>query len=301
MSAEIRTGAYAQLGNGIRLHYASCGEPGRPLLLCLHGFPEYWAAWEGVLPAFGEQYYAVAPDLRGFNLSSQPPDVNAYRAREIVGDLVQFVRVLGYERAFVAAHDWGGAVAWQLAISHREVVTRLVMLNSPHPVVFARELAGNVAQRSASEYMNWLRAPGSEAALAKDNFALLERLLRHMESPDSRWFTPELAARYREAWAHGLTGGVNYYRASPLYPPSAGDPGAAALRLDPADFMVRVPVLVLWGMRDVALLPALLEGLDAVVPELTIERLDRATHWLIHEDPQFVAKRVLAFFDAVQV
>jgi pimeloyl-ACP methyl ester carboxylesterase len=298
MPAAIRTGNYAELPHGIRLHYASCGKAGRPLLLCLHGFPEYWGAWEEVLPAFGDRHFAVAPDLRGFNLSSQPADVKAYRAREIVADVLALIRALGYRNAFVVAHDWGGAIAWQLAIAHPDVVARLVMLNSPHPIPFARELAGNPAQREASEYMNWLRAPGSEGALASDDFALLERFLRHSQRADRAWLTPERAARYRQAWAHGLTGGVNYYRASPLYPPSANDPGAAALQLDPAAFVVRVPTLVLWGMQDPALLPALLDGLDDVVPDLTIERLDRATHWLVHEEPQFIANRVLAFFDA---
>ena len=104
--------------------------------------------------------------------------------------------------------------------------------------------------------------------------------------------------RYKEVWSRGLTGGLNYYRASPLYPPTDADPGARALRLDPADFVVRVPTLVLWGMRDLALLPALLDGLDELVPDLQIERLPHATHWLVHEEPQLVAGRVLEFVAA---
>ena len=113
----ITTGQYADLGNGIRLHYASCGERSRPLVLFLHGFPEYWGAWEELLPSFADTHFAVAPDLRGFNLSSQPTEVAAYRAREIVGDLERFVAHLGFDRAIVVAHDWGGAVAWQWAIA----------------------------------------------------------------------------------------------------------------------------------------------------------------------------------------
>lgn len=294
----IATGQFAELPKGITLHYASCGETGRPLLLCLHGFPEYWAAWEDVLPAFGAEHYAVAPDLRGFNLSSQPGEVAAYRAREIVGDLLHLIRALGYERATVVAHDWGGAAAWQLAIARPDVVERLVVLNSPHPIPFARELAHNPAQQAASAYMNWLRTPGSEQALAENDFARLEGFLRGMQRPDAPWLTDARLARYKEAWTRGLAGGVNYYRASPLYPPAANDPGPRALQLDPSAFVVRRPTLVLWGLRDTALLPALLDGLAELVPELAIERLNRATHWLVHEEPQFVARRVLDFVAA---
>jgi pimeloyl-ACP methyl ester carboxylesterase len=294
----IATGNFAELPNGITLHYASCGEPGRPLLLCLHGFPEYWAAWEDVLPAFGTDFYAVAPDLRGFNLSSQPGDVAAYRAREIVGDLLYLIRALGYERAAVVAHDWGGAAAWALAIARPDVVERLVVLNSPHPVPFARELANNPSQQAASAYMNWLRAPGAESHLAEGGFRRLEAFFLGMQRSETPWLTPQKLARYKQVWARGLSGGLNYYRASPLYPPTDGDPGACALRLDPTQFVVRVPTLVLWGMRDTALLPPLLDGLGEAVLELAIERLESATHWLVHEEPAFIANRVLDFVSA---
>ena len=117
----ITTGQYADLASGIRLHYASSGSRGLPLVLCIHGFPEYWGAWEDVLPHLGAWCYAVAPDLRGYNLSSQPAGVDAYRAREIVGDLIGLIGALGYERAHVVAHDWGGA--GRMATCHRAAAT----------------------------------------------------------------------------------------------------------------------------------------------------------------------------------
>jgi pimeloyl-ACP methyl ester carboxylesterase len=291
----IATGQYADLGNGIRLHYASCGERGQPLALFLHGFPEYWGAWEELLPRFGGTHYAVAPDLRGFNLSSQPTDVSAYRAREIVGDLERLVAQLGYERAVVVAHDWGGAVAWQWAIAKPERIEQLIVLNSPHPIPFARELVSNPAQQQASAYMNWLRAAGSEGALAKDGYARLDDFFRQMKRPDAPWYTAERAARYHAVWERGLTGGINYYRASPLYPPMATDPGPAALHLRPEDFRVRVPTLVIWGEADIALPVTLLDGLAELVDELTVCRLPRATHWLAHEEPGEVARLIREF------
>lgn len=291
----IAAGQFAELGNGIRLHYAACGERGRPLLLFLHGFPEYWAAWEDVMPLFAQTHFAVAPDLRGFNLSSQPTDVAAYRAREIVSDLDRLVTNLGYERATVVAHDWGGAVAWQWAISRPGRFDRLVSVNCPHPVPFARDLVARPEQQQASAYMNWLRAPGAETALAKDDFARLEGFFHAMRRDDAPWYTPGRAQRYREVWRRGLTGGLNYYRASPLYPPTADDPGPATLRLDPSDFRVRVPTLVVWGEADIALPVTLLDGLEAVVDDLTIRRLPKATHWLAHEEPGEIGAAIRAF------
>ncbi len=292
----VRVGDFAHLSNGTTLHYASCGRAGAPLALCLHGFPEYWAAWEDVIPLLARDHFVVAPDLRGFNLSSQPTAVASYRAREIVADLVLLIAALGYARARVAAHDWGGAAAWQLAIARPDLVERLAIVNSPHPIPFARELSVNDAQRAASQYMNWLRAAGSEVALAQDNFRRLLDFFARMARADAVWLTAERVERYRAVWRHGLAGGVNYYRASPIYPPEGDDPGPARLQLAAVDFMVRVPTLVLWGMADTALLPGLLAGLDELVPDLAIERRERATHWLLHEEPQFAGERINAFF-----
>lgn len=288
----ISSGHFASLPNGVRLHYARAGTPGATPLLLLHGFPEYWAAWEDVLPLLAEDFDAVAPDLRGFNLSSQPADVSAYRAREVIGDLAGLCDHLGWRRADVVAHDWGGAVAWQWAIAQAPRIGHLIMLNSPHPITFARELTYNPAQRAASEYMNWLRAPGSEIALAKDDFRAIEGFFTAMKGPGPHWYTAARAQRYREVWSRGLTGGVNYYRASPLHPMRAGQSLPA---LDPARFRIRVPTLVLWGDRDSALLPGLLDGIAELIDDVTIERLPRATHWLAHEEPQDVAEAIRAF------
>ena len=294
----IATGQYAELGHGIRLHYASCGESGRPLMLFLHGFPEYWGAWEELLPLAGATHWAVAPDLRGYNLSSQPTEVAAYRVREIVGDLERFVARLGVDRVVVVAHDWGGAVAWQWAIAQPRRIERLIVLNSPHPIPFARDLVASAAQQQASAYMNWLRAPGSEEALAKRDFAALDSFFLGMPRADAPWYTAERAARYREVWRRGLTGGVNYYRASPLYPPTAAEPGPAALQLRPADFRVRVPTLVIWGEGDFALPLRLLDGLDELVDDLAVRRMPRATHWLAHEEPDAIARSIRDFISA---
>lgn len=172
---SIRTGRFVEVQPGIRLHCAETGTPGAPLMLFLHGFPEFWYAWKDVLPAFADRWHAVAPDLRGFNLSSKPDEVKAYRADRLVADFDGLIRALGHERAVVVAHDWGGAAAWAFAIAKPERVSKLVILNAPHPVPFARLLGHDPAQQAASAYMNWLRRPGVEEALARDDFALFDR------------------------------------------------------------------------------------------------------------------------------
>lgn len=158
--AAITHPQFADLPNGTRLHYASAGRRGAPLMLFVHGFPEFWYAWEAQLAAFGDTHFAVAPDMRGYNLSSKPAEVDAYRPKPLVQDLEQFIAALGYDSAIVVAHDWGGAICWNLAIQHPERVARLVIVNSPHPWVFANALLSDPAQQAASAYMNWLRQPG---------------------------------------------------------------------------------------------------------------------------------------------
>ncbi|MEX2241974.1 MAG: alpha/beta hydrolase [Burkholderiales bacterium] len=274
--------------NGIRLHVARAGAG--PLILFLHGFPEYWGMWRPLLEYFGARgWCAVAPDLRGYNLSDKPAAVEAYRVKSLVADVLALAARYTKEKFVLVAHDWGGAVAWSVAISHPERLSRLVMLNSPHPYVFWRELCANPAQREASAYMTLFRLAKAERVLSANGYA---RLLA--------WF-PGLDPDYRrgllEAWSQpgALTGGLNYYRASPLYPPTADDPGPQKLQLKPEDFVVRVPTLVLWGERDPALLTGCLDGLEALVPDLKLVRVPEATHWIARERSERVIAEIEAF------
>lgn len=293
--AELTSGHYADLGEGIRLHYACAGRRGAPLMLFLHGFPEFWFAWRELLPHFGQRYFAVAPDLRGYNLSSKPEGVDAYKVGPLIGDIEGLIESLGYRDAIVVAHDWGGALAWSLAIARPQRVSRLVMMNSPHPVPFARALASDAAQQAASEYMNWLRKPGSEKALSADDFALMVRFFKGVS--DASWLDGPTLEAYKTAWGQpgALAGGINWYRASPLYPPIGDDPGARRLKLREQDFVVPMPTLLIWGERDQALLPILLDGIERVVPQLKLLRVPDATHWLVHEKPELIRAAIEDF------
>jgi pimeloyl-ACP methyl ester carboxylesterase len=280
----------------VRLHYVDAGDG--PLMLFVHGFPEFWYAWQHQLEEFSRDHHAAALDMRGHNLSGKPADANAYRPKHLVADLRRLIDHLGGRPAIVVAHDWGGAAAWNLAATHPEYIEKLVIINSPHPVTFARELRDNPAQQEASRYMNWLRRPGAAEKLLENDCARLAAMLSQSTS-DPRWLTPELLARYREAWTQpgAMDASLNFYRASPLHPPTPEEPGPAALQLDPAAFTVRVPTLVIWGERDTALLPGLLDGLDALVPQLTLKRIPDGSHWVIHERPGEVNQLIREFIE----
>ena len=285
------------LPHGISLSCRGAGERGRPVLLFLHGFPEAAFVWDELLehfaqPAYGG-YRCVAPNLRGFERSSQPEDVKAYRSKHVVQDIAALAQLEGAPLACLVAHDWGGALAWNLANQQPALLQRLAIINSPHPGTFLRALKTSAAQREASAYMNFLVRPDAEELLRADDYRRLLAFFTHWGP--APWLTEELKARYRAVWDASLTGGLNYYRASPMRPAREGDPGATALDLPREMLTVEVPTLVLWGMQDTALLPELVDGLEDYIPRLTLEKVADASHWIVHEQPGLVIGRLAAF------
>jgi pimeloyl-ACP methyl ester carboxylesterase len=260
----------------------------------LHGFPEAAFVWDDLLEHFARPehggYRCIAPNLRGYERSSAPAEVSAYRPKHLVQDIAALIALEtgGAPLAGLVAHDWGGALAWNLANQHPHLLQRLVILNAPHAGTFLRELQDNPRQQAASAYMNVLIRPDAQALLAEDDYRRLWDIFLGMGAATQSWLSNAMRARYREVWNRGLSGGLNYYRASPLRPPQDGDPAAARVALPREMLTVDVPTLVLWGLGDTALLPELLDGLDDYVPQLTVQRLPEATHWLVHEQPQAV-------------
>ena len=264
----------------------------------LHGFPEAAFVWDGLLEFFARAenggFRCVAPNLRGFERSSAPADVAAYRPKHLVQDIAALIALEGGQLACLVAHDWGGALAWNLAASQPQLMKKLAIINSPHPGTFLRELQHSPAQQAASAYMNFLIRPDAEALLAADDFQKLWALFSSMGAMDGKhaWLSEAVKAQYREVWQHGLTGPLNYYRASPLRPPRPGpphhDPAAAAVSIPRELLDVDLPTLVVWAMDDIALPPALLDGLEEFVPQMTLKRIEGATHWIVHEQPDLV-------------
>ena len=304
------------LPHGITLSCRACGEPGRPVLLFLHGFPEGAWVWDPLLRHFSWPenggYRCVAPNLRGYERSSAPEDVKAYRAKHLVQDIVALIDTEcgpipdGQPLAALIAHDWGGAVAWSLANQHPHRMRQLVIINSPHPGPFLQALQHDPAQQAASAYMNFLVQPDAAAQLAAKDFERMfgfltgqDTSLQSLTAPtadtQAHWLTPAVKAQYREVWQHGLQGGLNYYRASPLRPATATDPGASAVQIPPEALRIEVPTLLIWAQGDVALLPCLTEGLDAHIPDLKVVPIEQATHWVVHEQAERVITEIAGF------
>jgi pimeloyl-ACP methyl ester carboxylesterase len=303
------------LPHGITLSCRACGPRGRPVLLFLHGFPEGAFVWDALLEHFAQPehggYRCVAPNLRGYERSSAPPEVKDYRAKFLVQDVLALIdsecgaQTPPAPLAALVAHDWGGAVAWNLANQHPERLAKLVIINSPHPGTFLRELQHNPAQQAASAYMNELIQDDAEAAYEANDFEKLlavlsahsanEGAFHRTPSAPSYWLTEQVKQDYRQLWQHGIRGGLNYYRASPLRPPRPGEPAAAAVSLPIEMLRIRRPTLVIWGQQDHALLPCLTEGLEDYIADLTLVPLPQASHWVVHEEPQRVEQEISAF------
>ena len=273
--------------NGIHMHYAVAGK-GKLIMFC-HGFPEFWYEWKNQLADFGKDYMAVAPDLRGYNLTSKPAEVDQYQVKYLVEDLRALADHLGQKKFILVGHDWGGAVAWAFALYHPEYLEKLIIVNAPHPAIFQRELSQNPAQQKASQYMLMFRGPGAEQILSANNYAALVNAVLGQGLKEG-FFTEEDKKAYIEAWSQpgALTGGLNYYRAARVGPPADADKGPSNFAGDLKSMTVKVPTLVIWGEKDQALLTGNLDGMDKVVSDLTIKRIPDGTHWVIHEKPELV-------------
>jgi len=274
--------------NGLRFHALAAGPADGPLVMLLHGFPETSHGWRRQMgPLAQAGLRVVAPDQRGIGLSSKPAGIASYRVHVLAADIVAIVRALGRERAQVVGHDWGGAVAWTLALRHADVVERAVILDAPHPAAFVERLRRHPSQMLRSWYMAFFQLPWlPEAVLRARNFDRLARALVATSRPGT--FTPADLDACRVAWAQpgALTGMLNWYRALRLGGGSSARHG---------DGRIAVPVRVLWGDRDQALEPALADASLAWCDAGEAFHFPDATHWLQHEEPAAVNAHLLEF------
>ncbi|MBW3571102.1 MAG: alpha/beta hydrolase [Gemmatimonadetes bacterium] len=268
--------------NGVRLHWVEAGE-GMPVVL-LHGFPEFWWGWRRqIQPLADAGFRVIAPDLRGYNLSEKPRGVGAYRIRTLVADVEALIRHTGAQRAHVVGHDWGGVIAWWLAMQAPERVERLAVLNAPHPRAFRREIRTADQMRRSWYAMAFQLPVLPEMALRANGFRLLESIFR-AESVRPGAFADDDLRRYREAAARpgALTAMINYYRAAARYP-------------RPPTRTIPHPTLLIWGERDQALRVQMTEGLEPWVPEIRVERLPQASHWVAAEFAERVTELLAGF------
>lgn len=265
--------------NGIRMHYVTLGDG--PLIVLLHGFPEFWYSWRFQLPFLaGLGYTAVAPDLRGYNDTDKPRV--GYDVPTLLADIAGLIRQLGYERAIIVGHDWGGALAWSFAMQYPGMTERLVVMNAPHPGAFLREMR-TLKQLRKSWYMFVFQLPWlPEYLLLRDRARNVTRLIQEA-AVHTEVFPPHVLDRYREAMSKpgAMTAALNYYRQ--LF---RGRPGAF---LDGQwQWHISAPTLLIWGEQDIALGIELTKGLEQWVPHLTIRRIADSGHWVQQEQADLV-------------
>jgi pimeloyl-ACP methyl ester carboxylesterase len=280
---EIREG-YADVGDDVRLHYVEAGEG--PLVLLLHGFPEFWFGWRlQIAPLAAAGFRVVAPDTRGYNLSSRPEGVPAYSVDLLAKDIQGLVRALGAESATLVGHDWGGSIAWTVAMNHPEVVDRLAILNAAHPHRLSQGLH-NPNQLRKSWYFFFFAVPGlpEDIVHARD-----WHFFRHFLHDANPAYTPEEMERYIEAWSQpgAAAGMINYYRSSVK---ESSKQAKAGFR------PISAPTLVIWGERDGYLGEQLAEPDREDVPGLDrVERLPDASHWVHHDEAEQVNRLLIDF------
>jgi epoxide hydrolase 4 len=275
---------------GLRLHYVEAGTG--PLVVLLHGFPEFWYAWRHQLPALADAgYRVVAPDLPGYNTSDKPPRVRDYRPRLLVQEVADLILALGADSATVAGHDWGGVLAWLLAMQHPERVERLVVLNAPHPIRFLKGLR-SPRQLRRSWYILAFQLPWlPERLLAARDFRALRRALgRQPNRPGA--FTAQDIDRYVAAAAQpgALRAAINYYRAA-----VRANLVAQVQTLRRVD----IPTLIIWGDQDRYLGRALAEPDRGWVPDVRVERIAEASHWVQADAPERVNQPMVDFLQPI--
>ncbi len=289
-SAELQVShGDADVGGGVRLHYVEAGEG--PLVVLLHGFPEFWYSWRRQIPALAQAgFHVVAPDMRGYNLSDKPKGWRAYDTDLLADDVAGLVRHFGEQRAHIVGHDWGAAVAYALAMRHPHVVRRLAILNVPHPARML-EAFRTSRQLRKSWYMFFFQLPWlPEHLMAREEYSFAKRSLR---AGSKGSFSDEDLERYVRAWSQpgALTGMVNYYRAA-----LRRSPRGAIARMTP----IEAQTLVIWGERDRYLGSELAEPAREWVPNVRVERIPEATHWVQHEAAERVNELLLGFLDSAR-
>jgi pimeloyl-ACP methyl ester carboxylesterase len=293
--SELEFGRIA-LPTGVSLAVETGGPQDREAVLLLHGFPESHRTWRGVAPDLARDFRVIAPDQRGFGASDKPEGVEAYRTDRILEDLIALADTLGLRRFTLVGHDWGGAVAWLAALKHPDRLSRLVIVNAPHPLVFQKSLFDDPAQRAASQYINAFRNPMMEKgieAMGLETF-FSKTFASHA---DVSLLSEEERQAYLDDWGApgAMTAMLNWYRASEIVVPTVGEEAPPPAWTKAPFPKIGVPTLVIWAMRDTALLPVQFHGLNDLVEDLRLVTIPDAGHFVPWEQPQTVATAIRDF------
>ena len=269
--------------NGVNLHYVTQGSG--PLMLMLHGFPEFWYSWRYQIPEFASNFKVVAPDLRGYNDSDKPASQSAYKMNELVRDVEGIIRELGYEKCVLVAHDWGGGIAWSFASKYPQMLEKLIIMNCPHPAKFSEGLR-TPQQLLRSWYMFFFQLPViPELFLQAQDYQFIENAFKGMAIKKSAFSTEDINV-YKDAAAKrgALTAMINYYRnilGSPMFNQNSS--------------ILEVPTLMIWGEEDTALGKELTYGTESYVEDFQIKYISNCSHWVQQEQPELVNQYMREF------
>jgi pimeloyl-ACP methyl ester carboxylesterase len=286
------------LSTGVTLNVATAGPQDGEAIILLHGFPESHRTWRYQIEALSDRYRVIAPDQRGFAGSDKPRGVENYETDKIITDVMAVADALGVEHFTLVGHDWGGAVAWGAAVLYPKRVTRLVIVNAPHPLIFQKTLIEDEAQREASQYINFFRSPLAEAGISAMGLeAFLDKVLLSHSDPTK--LPAEERQNYLDDWTQPgvLTSMLNWYRATKVVVPAPGEEAKLPLWTHAPFPKLRMPTLVVWGLQDPALLPVQLQGLDDLVEDLRVVTSETASHFITWEEPGTVTNAIRDFLD----
>lgn len=284
------------LSTAITMNVATAGPRDAPPAILVHGFPESHRTWRSVAPLLADRVRLVMPDLRGFGESDRPQDVADYATDILIADIFALADALGIDRFALVGHDWGGAIAWAAALRGNPRISRLAIVNSPHPLIFQKSLIEDEAQRAASQYMRAFRDPGMEAGVARmgiDTF-FDKSFAKHV---DTALVTPDERARYIADWSRpgALTAMFNWYRSSQVAVPAVGEQAEMPAWVARGVPRLHIPVRVIWGVEDKALLPIQLEGIGEVGDDVEVFPLKGVGHFAPWEAPEKVAEALGPF------
>jgi len=268
--------------NDLKLHVMIAGS-GKPVLL-LHGFPDFWYGWKNIIIRLQDKFNLIVPDLRGYNLSDKPKGIENYKIDLLVEDIKNLAKELKIDSFYLVGHDWGGVIAWCFAEKYPEHVKKMLILNAPHPKIFQEKLRYDEMQRKASFYIFEFLKPKGEMFLLENDFNWLKKVVFNGTVKKDA-FTEEDKRMYLKAWKQegAIEAGVNYYRAN--------------LNFDEWTGIINVPTFVMHGMKDVAIMPSILEELSNYVKKLEVEKVNDSSHWIMYDAPQKVVNKIIEFLN----
>lgn len=271
---------FVECYKSVKLHTVLEGS-GEPVIL-LHGFPDFWYGWKNIIKGLKEEYSLIVPDTRGINLSAKPEGEEHYTLDILIEDIKILSEKLNLGVFTLVGHDWGGAIAWAFAYKYPKLIKKLIILNAPHPKLFRKKIEGNAKQRRSSGYIFQLLKPGGEQGLLKNEMmGLKASVFGTSRRKDA--YSEEDKQKYIEAWSQpdAILCGVNYYRANRNVEDYAG--------------VIKVPTLVIHGMKDNFVRPTVLDGLSEYVEDLTIVKAEMSSHWVMHDEPETVISSIKEF------